>query len=594
MRLLTVNLARILGRLGPLVVLSCSTAKTRTPGEVVVVITSDLAVPQDIDTLAWSVTQVVERQPLLQNESVAGDEGPVQAGSVDLKATPLPQTLAIVSDHAATGTVRVDLDASRAGTPRVHREALVTLPADSEVKRLAMPLNWLCTIDANPLLACGAGQTCVAGACVSSAAESVPYTPPDAGACFDVGACFLQPVGGVQSVIPDPKTGVCVLQNIPIGGNEDWNVALAINTSQTGNYGACGVIGLCLIPLARGGPEGWTTLTEDDGTTRIALPQAVCDDSGTTLNGVVVSRATPSCPAKRPETPICGRPDTCITADVCPSDWGPSWVGFSCSGSAPVSQGAQACWSPPPRADAGAGSNSNVRSGLACCAYGTGGDGGSLLIDDMSGGSQVKIAPPRRDEIAGFWFAATDDPKAPLMPVPTFLFTYTAVPPAMTPDGGPMNAACLKSDSPFTGYFVQEGFNFVLPQGKLTPAGDPFDVSAYTGIRFWAWSRWAGQAIKIQFPDLDTEAADPTAGCKMYADAGGCGNDWSIQNLILDSVWAPYTIQWDQLSQADWGPKVAQFDPKHVFATVFSVQGNGPTETYAPFEFCVSQIYFTQ
>jgi hypothetical protein len=582
MRPPTVNFARILVRLGPVVVVSCSTAKTRTPGEVVVVITSDMAVPQDIDTLAWSVT-------------VAGDEGPFKAGSVDLKANPLPQTLAIVSDHAATGTVRLDLDASRAGTRRVHREALVPLPADSEVKRLAMPLDWLCTIDANPSLSCGAGETCVAGACVSSAAEPVPYTPPDAGACFDVGACFLQPVGGLLAVAPDPKTGVCVPQNIPIGGNDDVNVALAVNTSQIGNYGACGVNGVCLIPLARGGPEGWTTLTEDDGTTRIALPQAVCDDSGTTLNGVVVSRATPSCPAKRPETPICGRPDTCVTTDVCPSDWGPSWVGSSCSGSASVSQGAQACWPPPPPpADAEAGSNSGDPTGLWCCAFGTGGEAGSLLIDDMSAGPQVKIAPPRGDEIAGFWFTATDDQKAPLMPVPTFLFTYTAVPPAMTPDGGPMNAACLKSDSPFTGDYALEGFNFVLPQGKLTSAGDTFDVSPYTGIRFWAWSRWAGQAIKVDFPDPDTGAADPTAGCKKYADAGGCGNDWAIQNLILDSVWAPYTIRWDQLSQADWGPKVAQFDPKHVFATVFIVAGSGPNDPYPPFDFCVSQIYFTQ
>jgi hypothetical protein len=574
--------APILGLLGPLAVVSCSTAKARVPGEVVVVVSSDMAVPQDIDTLTWSVT-------------VVGDEGPFKVGSVDLNANPLPQTLAIVSDHAATGTVRVDLDASRAGTPRVHREALVTLPADSEVKRLAMPLNFLCTRDAKPSLSCAPGQTCVAGECMSAAAAPVPYTPPDAGACFDVGACFLQPAGGVWTVGPDPKTRVCVPLYAGIGGNEDVNVALVVNTSQTGNYGACGVSNRCLIPLARGGPEGWTTLTEDDGSTQIALPQAVCDDSGTTLDGVVVSRASPSCPAKRPEAAICGRMDTCVLApDVCPPDWGANWVGFSCSGTAPVSQGAQACWPPPPRADAGAGSSSNAPSGLACCAFGTGGAAGSLLIDDMSGGPQVKIAPPRRDEIAGFWFTTTDDPKAPLVPAPLSLFTYTAVPPGMTPDGGPMNAACLKSDSPFTGYFAQEGFNFVWPQGTLASAGDPFDVSAYTGIRFWAWSRYDGQSIRVNFPDLDTEAADPTAGCKMYADAGGCGNDWAIQSLLLDSVWRPYTIRWDQLVQADWGPRVAQFDPKHVFATLFNLAGAGPTNPYPPFEFCVSQIYFTQ
>src|ERR1017187_4448228 len=224
MRLPTVRFARILGRLWPLVFASCSTAKTRVPGEVVVLVTSDMAVPEDIDTLTWSVT-------------VVGDEAPFKLDSVDLKGKPLPQTLAIVSDHAATGSVRIALDASRAGTPRVHREALVTLPSDSEVKRLTMPLDWLCTRDANPSLACGAGQTCVAGRCVPSAAEIVPYTPPDAGACFNVGTCFAQVIG-VFVANDDPVTGKCVVPNQSFP--PDVNVALEVATSQTGNYGVCG------------------------------------------------------------------------------------------------------------------------------------------------------------------------------------------------------------------------------------------------------------------------------------------------------------------------------------------------------------------
>jgi hypothetical protein len=581
MRFPTALLGLTLGLLGPLSVASCSPGKTRAPGEIVVVVTTDMAVPQDIDTMKWSVT-------------VVGDEAPVKDGSVDLKSLPLPATLAIVSGHGVSGMVRVDLDASRAGNPRVHREAQVSVPADGEVERLTMPLNWLCTGDANPSLSCGAGQTCRAGACVPSTMETVPYTPPDAGACFDVGACFANPIGGVLHVAADPKTGRCVPLNTRIGGNEDVNVALAVDTSQIGNYGACGVIGVCLIPLTRGGPEGWTTLTEDDGTTQIVLPQAVCNDSGTTLNGVVISDASSSCPAKFPESPMCARTDTCIQTNVCPGDWGQNWVGYSCSGSALPPQQVQACWAPPASTDAGAGSNEQVAGGrLSCCALGKGASADSLLIDDMSGGPQVKIAPPRGDEIAGFWFTASDDLHSPLIPAPLGLFTYAAVPSSMTPDGGPMNAACLTSNG-FTGYFAAEGFNFVWPQGKLSPAGDPFDVSAYTGIRFWAWSRWVGQVIRVNFPDLDTEVADPTSMCNLHLDAGQCSNDWSIQNLQLTDVWTPYTIRWDQLTQADWGPKVPQFDTKHVFATLFNLGGYGPSDRYPPFEFCVSQIYFTQ
>ncbi|HXN30763.1 MAG TPA: hypothetical protein VN894_02835, partial [Polyangiaceae bacterium] len=336
-------------------------------------------------------------------------------------------------------------------------------------------------------------------------------------------------------------------------------------------------------------------LAGDGGAVTIGLPQAVCDDR-TTLGGVVVAPTTTSCPAKLVESPICGPPtDTCIKAGVCP-DWGPDWVGYTCSGSASpyaFNPKVQWCWAPPAAPDTDAGTAA-APGGRWCCALGTGGPPGSLLIDDMSGGPQVKIAPPRGDESAGFWFTTSDDVHSPLTPAPLDLFTYTAVPPSMTPDGGAMNAACLTSPDGFTGYFAQEGFTFVEPQGKLSTAGDPFDVSAYTGIRFWAWSLYVGQSIRVNFPDFDTEAADPTSTCNLHPDAGTCGNDWSIQNLELTDVWTQYTIRWDQLTQADWGPKVAQFDPKHVFATLFNLAGAGPNDLYPPFEFCVSQIYFTQ
>jgi hypothetical protein len=576
-----------LGLLRPLAVVSCTTAKTQAPGEVVVVVTTDMVMPEDIDTLKWSVT-------------VVGDETPLKNGSdsLDLGKQPLPATLAIAGPDTR-GAVRIELDALRAGTPRVHREAQLTVPADGQVRQLAMPLDWLCTHDANPSLSCGAGQTCRGGECVPSAIEAsgLPsYSAVDGGACFDMGNCFASPVG-VFFAQKATVTGECKVLDHEF--SPDVNVALVVATSQIGNYGACGVGasgGSCLIPLAHGAPEGWHTVAADGGAGTIGLPQGVCDDITSTLKGVVIARTTTSCPPKLRESPTCVPPDTCINnvSGVCP-DLGPAWVGYTCSGSESP-PGVRGCAAPPAAPDAGMGTGVGAAGARLCCALvDAGGQPSSdpLLIDDMSGGSYIKIAPPG-GETAGFWWTASDDLNSPLVPRPLTFFIYAPVSPSLTPDGGPMNAACLTSPSGFSGHYAIEGFDFAH-SSMLSTTGVPFDVSPYTGIRFWAWSQYAGQSIKVAFPDRNTETVDPTSTCNLNPDAGQCGNDWAIQNLFLTDVWTPYAIRWDQLTKAQgYGTPTLPFDAKGVLVTQFMVLGSGANHPYPPFEFCVSQIYFTQ
>jgi hypothetical protein len=563
------------------------------PGEVVVRITTDMVVPQDIDTVAWTVT-------------VAGDTAPFQGDAVDLTKKPLPATLAIVAPHASTQAVQIVLDGLHEGTPRVHREATVTVPAAGPALQLAMPLNWLCTHDASPALECATGQTCQAGGCVSSlidASTLAPYvSAPEAG-CFDLKGCFFEP----PIMFPDTSAGHCAVH--PSAGVADVDVALVIDPSFIGNYGECQDTGSCLIPLVRGGPEGWTASTDNSGGNLIDLPAAVCDDWGArSLLGVITAPLSPGCSPTTVDSPTCAfQPDTCLKLGsfgrACPSDWGSDWSEYTCSGSAlpyATDPNVTACGSPPDLADAG--TDAGGAANRWCCTTGTGGPPGSLLIDDMSGGPQVKIAAPGAGEIAGFWWTFSDDFGAPLIParLPS-VFTYTAIPASpQTPDGGPLNAACLTSPAGFTGYYAGEGFNFVWPRNGSLSA-PPFDVSSYTGIQFWAWSRHAGQRIKVSFPDSDTNSADPRFRCPTVpvpGDGGsGCGNDWAIQDLMLSTTWTLYSIRWDQLVQADWGTTVPSFNEKQVFATVFEVTpvvpiGTEPTH-YHDFEFCVSQIYFT-
>jgi hypothetical protein len=592
----------MLGLLCTTASLSCSTAKTQAPGEVVVVVTSDMVVPEDIDTLTWSVT--------------IGDAGtPFKDGSYPLQGSQqLPATLAIVSGHDTPGAVRIQLEGLRKGTPRVHREAdLSTVPDDGKVRQLVMPLNWLCTHDANPSLSCEAGQTCQAGACVSSAIDAsslVAYSAPDS-ACFDVHDCF--PASLSRSPPPNPNdpiaTVTCSISTEEgMGVGTDVNVALIVNTSQIGNYGACGTEGFCLIPLSRGAPEGWTPLTDDGGAPLIGLPPAVCSDLENTVIGVLVAPTT-SCPQKTLESPTCPSPENaCIKASgVCPPDWGQtSWQGYTCSGSTPPPGVRVGSCSPPPAApDAGIDTEDGGANGRWCCGLGTTErppDAGPLLIDNMTGGPEIKITPPLH-EVAGEWFTAYGDPHASVFPATGGLFTYT---PVLT-DGGPMNAACLRSPKGFTSTsqnaWLLEGFNFAYPKNILTPTGAPFDVTLYTGMRFLAWSS-SNQTIRVAFPDQNTENLNivPASTCNLdlakNPQAGQCADDFG-QNLPLTDVWTEYFVYWNDLSQQGWGAQFSALDKQRVFATLFQVLGTQVSADadggyyVPPVDFCVSQIYFT-
>jgi hypothetical protein len=581
----------VLGALFPAILASCVT-KAQPPGEVVVVVTSDMVVPEDIDTLTWSVT--------------IGDAGaPFKDGSYPLLGpSQLPATLAIVSGHETRGPVRVQLDALRAGTLRVHREAVLeTVPDDGKVRQLVMPLNWLCSYDANPSLSCGSGETCQAGACVKSAAIDVsdlpPYSAPDA-ECFNVDSCFQVLAGGNEQ-LPTSSAGSCTAPSNLSGTGADVNVALVVNTSHIGNYGACIASGnyhSCLIPLAHGAPEGWTFT--DDSETAIRLPASVCHDVDVTqtLGGVMVS---PSCPSKPLENPTCRPPDMCIpTRGVCPDDWGSAdWQGYTCSGSA-YPKGVVWCNQPPAILDAGTETDGGANGRRLCFSLGPEGlpDSG-LLIDNMTGGPEVKLTPPSPNEVGGWWFSYSDDDgKSPLFPPEGSLFSYTRLPASVTADGGPMSAArVMVSPDGFSTdagtAFAGEGFNFVQPKNEASPHGSPFDVSPYTGLRFWAWSS-NELGIAVMFPDSNTDSQDPQSTCEKNPDAGGC-NPFGT-HLVLTQNGAEYHVEWSDLAQEPgWGQR---FDgglvQQQVSATNFQVTGIGDRTSYLPpFEFCVSQIYFT-
>jgi hypothetical protein len=270
--------------------LGCHADTADAPGQVTVVLRTNMTPGRDFDALRVSVTRAgAPTQSREWNWSMRPD------GTVD-GTMKFPSTVAIVDLAGSGALVVVRAEASRGGTSRVVREARVALPSRGN-QALPMLLDWFCLDEASR--ACAGDATCVAGGCTAAEVPGDTLQSYDAnlvfpeagsggrngaGACFDVLAAFAV----ARSVTPSFDGDRC---GFPWSGpTATLNVAVR---SEASAGGVCGA-NACLVPLDAGGDGGWAAAGE-----RIEVPRAVCS-RGLPL---VVSTLVPS---KRAEQATCG------------------------------------------------------------------------------------------------------------------------------------------------------------------------------------------------------------------------------------------------------------------------------------------------
>jgi hypothetical protein len=108
------------------------------------------------------------------------------------------------------------------------------------------------------------------------------------------------------------------------------------------------------------------------------------------------------------------------------------------------------------------------------------------------------------------------------------------------------------------------------------------DLSAYTGLSFWARSDGPPIPIKVavadygSFPDPGPTATDDPKTFKPLCDMTdnsvgglGCYDDYSVK-VYPDSVWRRYDIPFSSLTTGGWG-LLHSFDPRRTYALKFSV-----------------------
>lgn len=270
-----------------------------SPDEIVVAISTDLALGKDFDVLQ---VQVSEGGKSKFNQAY------LRLGESDAEAQ-FPATIGFFSSDSGGESIRIRVSArvmDALGPVRILREAVTTIPKN-RVALLTLPLDFLCDgsgtseggVDVENTF-CGDDQTCVAGACVSNKVDSstLPdYSPRDVygggnGDCFDVTACFE------GATAAEVDAAACTIAG---DGGAPRNVAL----ETVAGDGVCDGDGddrRCLVALDAGSDDGFRV--EEDG--RIQLPPAVCEQMANGKIAAVVTAPATDCAQKTAGLPTCG------------------------------------------------------------------------------------------------------------------------------------------------------------------------------------------------------------------------------------------------------------------------------------------------
>jgi len=262
---------------------SCSAEVLPPKGQLMLVITTNLAPPKDFDTVHVRVIEEGANAPVL-------DVDYALTGSQAIK---LPATLGIVAGSDPNKIVRVTVEGRKGATVRVQRHATSRVP-QNRIAALQLPIDGLCLDQA----ACPGGtadelQTCIVGSCQSAKVEvdDLPTFSTAAvfggaeGTCFDTLGCFA---AGRSAVL---RSGDCSLDKEPGAG---FNLAV-LRERQT-NEGICGS-NACLLPLDKDPFNGPVVTGWREAAGRVVVPRAVCDRA-------LPIMLTTVCPTKN--APTCG------------------------------------------------------------------------------------------------------------------------------------------------------------------------------------------------------------------------------------------------------------------------------------------------
>jgi hypothetical protein len=234
---------------------------------------------------------------------------------------------------------------------------------------------------------------------------------------------------------------------------------------------------------------------------------------------------------------------------------------------------------------------------------------GYTKIDDMEhGGYLVEWAPPP-GMVPGIWAAATDCTEGGNISPPSYFidplgWSFAELPaPYQTFTGGlSTHAAHLRTTAPLIGVWGAEmGFDFaempnadggeVWPPPDFDAAASPpgstcrqpqntdfdggtVDLSAYSGITFWAKADPAGAtSLVVEFQDENNDPRGGVCNAANPSDTSDCYNQFTV-TIPLSATFTQYTVDFSRLQQdSGWGnhPEPDVVDLHHVYGLAFAM-----------------------
>lgn len=249
----------------PAFVSGCTAAVTPAPGQLTVVLRTNMKPGKDFDRLRLSVQReggaLQYRDWTWSLTSAGGVDGTMK----------FPSTVGIVGLSSSSALVTVRVEATLRGAPRLARDARLYIPAQGN-QMLPVLIDWLCMNDV--AATCNGDTTCIAGTCAAPDVDSgslMSFEPPLvfggesqdtlAAGCFDVIGTFAN----AREVTPTSAGGTC---SFP--WSEDTSRLNVAARLPANSAGIC-TQNACLVALDEGSPSGWTASSG-----RVAVPPSIC------------------------------------------------------------------------------------------------------------------------------------------------------------------------------------------------------------------------------------------------------------------------------------------------------------------------------
>jgi hypothetical protein len=137
--------------------------------------------------------------------------------------------------------------------------------------------------------------------------------------------------------------------------------------------------------------------------------------------------------------------------------------------------------------------------------------------------------------------------------------------PSLIPDGGRCGSLHAENTfgSGFTNYGAGLGFDLNHPNSMTRM---PYDLTAYTGIAFWAYSSISGgQDVSFQVLEQATVPVSGGGTCTAL-----CNDNYHASVLFPSSGWTQIVVPFSSLQQSGFGTKVP-WQPSTVLAVQFVV-----------------------